>query len=79
MPPASTAASRSGRGVASGSENSAARSGTANHAASPVSHSETDAPAATAEAATVNAWLQRSASSEPHVTLTTSFRAMSEA
>ena len=34
-----------------GSENASARPGTANHAASPVSHRLTSAPAATAEAA----------------------------
>ena len=51
-----------------------ARPGSANHAASPVSHRPTSAPAATAAAATVNAWLQRSGSSAPQVTFTTSFR-----
>ena len=61
-PPARTAARRSVSGVARGSEKSAAREGRANHAASPVSHSETEAPEATAAAATVKAWLQRSGS-----------------
>ncbi len=59
-PSASTAPSRSASGVASGSANSSARPGTPNHAASPVSHSDTSAPAASAVAATVNPWLQRS-------------------
>ena len=54
-PPASTAASRSASGAACGSANASARPGTPNHAASPVSHSDTSAPAATAVAATVNA------------------------
>jgi hypothetical protein len=64
------------RGVARSSSNSSARPGPPNHAASPVSHNETGAPAAAAAAATVNPWLQRSASSAPQVTLTTSDRAM---
>ena len=46
--------------MARSSSNASARPGTPNHAASPVSHRETSAPAATAAAATVNAWLQRS-------------------
>ena len=75
-PPASTAPSRSASGAAWGSANASARPGTPNHAASPVSHSETSAPAATAVAATVNPWLQRSGSSAPQVTLTTSGRTM---
>ena len=72
VPSAATLVSRSASGVASGSANSSARPGTENHAASPVSHSDTSAPETAAAAATVNAWLQRSASSEPQVTLTTS-------
>ncbi len=54
------------------SENSAARPGSANHADSPVSHSETGTSLAAAAAATVNAWLQRSGASAPAVTLITS-------
>ncbi len=75
-PPASTAASRSASGAAWGSVNASARPGTPNQAASPVSHSETSAPAATAVAATVKPWLQRSGSSAPAVTFTTSGRTM---
>ena len=45
--------------------------GSANQADSPVSHSDTGTPLATAVAATVNAWLQRSGSSLPAVTLMT--------
>jgi hypothetical protein len=41
--------------VACGSENSAAFPGSANHADSPVSHSDTGTPLAAAAAATVNA------------------------
>jgi hypothetical protein len=48
-----------------------ARPGSANQAASPVSHSETVTPLAAAVAATVKAWLQRSGSSFPAVTLMT--------
>ncbi|RKS71164.1 hypothetical protein BZB76_5650 [Actinomadura pelletieri DSM 43383] len=70
--------SRSSRGVACGSENSAARPGSANHEDSPVSHSDTGTPLATAAAATVNAWLQRSGASAPAVTLMTSGLAMLE-
>ena len=73
-PPATTAASRSASGVACGRANACARPGTPNHAASPVSHSDTSAPAATAVAATVKPWLQRSGSSAPAVTFTTSGR-----
>ena len=58
----------------SGREKSSARPGTANQAASPVSHSDTSAPEARAAAATVKAWLRRSGSSAPQVTLTTSGR-----
>ena len=50
-----------------------ARPGTANHAASPVSHRLTSAPAATAVEATVNAWLARSGSSAPAVLMTSLF------
>lgn len=67
---------RSSREVAWGSENSAARPGSANHADSPVSHRETPTPLAAAAAATVNAWLQRSGASAPAVTLMTSGLAM---
>ncbi len=73
-PAASTAASRSASGAACGSEKSSARPGRPSHADSPVSHSDTRAPAAAAAAATVNAWLQRSGSSLPAVTLMTRLR-----
>ena len=78
-PAASTAASRSASGAACGSVNCSARPGSANQADSPVSHSEVGTPAATAVAATVNAWLHRSGASAPAVTLTTSELAMGEA
>ena len=52
-PAPTTAASRSASGAASGSAKASARPGTPNHAASPVSQSETSAPEATAAAATV--------------------------
>lgn len=58
--------------MACGSENPAARSGSANHADSPVSQRETGTSLAAAAAATVNAWLQRSGASAPAVTLITS-------
>jgi len=76
VPSASTEASRSSSGAACGNEKSDARPGNANQAASPVSHSETLTPLATA--ATVKAWLQRSGSSLPAVTLITRVRATSE-
>ena len=75
VPAASTAASRSGSGAAWGSSNSAARPGSANQADSPVSHNDTGTLAATAVAATVNAWEHRSGASVPAVTLTTRGRA----
>ena len=61
VPLVRTAAISWSRGVASSSSNSSARPGTPNHAASPVSHSETSAPDAAAAAATVKPWLRRSA------------------
>ena len=67
-PPATTAASRSASGAARAGR-TPRPAGDREPAASPVSHSPTSAPAATAAAATVNAWLQRSASSAPQVTL----------
>jgi hypothetical protein len=70
-PAARTPASRSARGAACGSEKSPARPGRQYQADSPVSHSETGTPLATAAAATVKAWLQRSGSSLPTVTLMT--------
>ena len=70
-PAARTPASRSASGAACGSEKSSARPGRPNQADSPVSHSETGTPLATAAAATVKAWLQRSGSSLPAVTLMT--------
>ena len=75
-PPSTSAASSSASGVARGSQNSSARPGSANHAASPVIHKDTSAPLARAAEATVNAWLQRSESSVPHVTFTTRERVM---
>ena len=77
-PPSGEHRARAGRpaGWACGRANASARPGTPNHAASPVSHSETSAPAATAVAATVKPWLQRSGSSAPAVTFTTSGRTM---
>ena len=78
VPSASTEASRSSSGAACGNEKSDARPGNANQAASPVSHSETLTPLASAAAATVKAWLQRSGSSLPAVTLITRVRATSE-
>ena len=53
-----------------------ARPGSANHDDSPVSHNDTGTPAATAVAATVNAWAHRSGASVPAVTFTTSVRVM---
>src|SRR5689334_24353155 len=74
VPAARTPASRSASGAACGSEKSSARPGRPNQADSPVSHSETETPLATAAAATVKAWLQRSGSSLPAVVLMTSER-----
>ena len=71
VPAAMTPASRSASGAACGSEKSSARPGSANQADSPVSHKETRTPLATAAPATVKAWLQRSGSSLPAVTLMT--------
>jgi hypothetical protein len=70
------ASSRSRSGAACGSWNSAALPGRANQVDSPVSHSDTRAPAAMAVAATVNAWEHRSGASMPAVALTTRIRAM---
>src|ERR1700728_976378 len=78
VPSASTEASRSGSGAACGSAKSSGRPGSATPAAPPVSHSETGTPLATAVAATVNAWLHRSGSSLPAVTLITRFLATRE-
>ncbi len=75
VPSASTAASRSASGAACGREKSSARPGSANQAASPVSQSDTATPLATAVEATVKAWLHRSGSSLPAVTLITRLRA----
>lgn len=71
VPAASTESRRSCSGAACCSLSSAARPGSANHADSPVSQSDTVTPLATAAAATVNAWLQRSGSFSPAVTLIT--------
>src|SRR5687768_9548640 len=76
-PLASTMSSRSWRGAACGRANSAALPGSPYQAASPVSQRETSSPAATPAAATVNAWLQRSAPSPPDVALITNALAIS--
>src|SRR4051812_17778350 len=69
-PLASTMSRRSAIGVAC-SRWRETRPGTANQAASPVIHRLTSAPAAAADAATVNAWFARSGSSAPAVHFTT--------
>ena len=74
VPAARIPASKSASGAACGSEKSSARPGRPNQADSPVSHSETGTPLATAAAATVKAWLHRSGSSLPTVTLMTTER-----
>src|SRR5262249_36501435 len=71
LPALSTPASRSDSGTECARVTSAARPGSPNQEASPVSHSDTGTPLAAAAAATVNAWLQRSGSSLPAVALTT--------
>src|SRR3954469_14175198 len=76
LPLASSRSSRSGRGAACGSSNSAARPGSANQVDSPVSQNETSTPDAAAVDATVKACEQRSGASAPAVALTTSKRAM---
>src|SRR3954447_11084969 len=76
LPLASSRSSRSGRGAACGSSNSAARPGRANQVDSPVSQNETSTPDAAAVDATVKACEQRSGASAPAVALTTSKRAM---
>src|SRR3954447_1858677 len=77
LPLTSSRSSRSGRGAACGSSNSAARPGRANPVDAPVSQKLTSTPDAAAVEATVNAWEQRSGASAPAVALTTSKRAMS--
>ena len=74
VPAARTVSRRSASGAACGSSNASARPGTANQTESPVSQSETGAPAAAAVAATVKAWEQRSGASLPLVHFTTSGR-----
>ena len=72
MPAARTIASRSASGAACGSENSSARARVRQPrrlAGEP--QADTSAPDATAAAATVKAWLHRSASASPTVTFTT--------
>jgi enamine deaminase RidA (YjgF/YER057c/UK114 family) len=64
----------SATGVAYGSSRSGCRPGTANHTASPVSQTDTEAPAATPIAATVHPWFARSAASAPQVILIKSER-----
>ena len=73
---ASRAACRSASGGECGSTMSAARPGTASQAASAASHRDTATPLASAVAATVRAWPQRSGSSLPAVTLMTRVRAV---
>jgi enamine deaminase RidA (YjgF/YER057c/UK114 family) len=73
-PPSLTVSTRSATGAAYGSSRSGCRPGTANHTASPVSQTDTEAPAATPIAATVQAWFARSAASAPQVILIKSDR-----
>ena len=73
-PPSLTVSTSSATGVAYGSSRSGCRPGTANHTASPVSQTDTEAPAATPIAATVHAWFARSAASAPQVILIKSER-----
>jgi enamine deaminase RidA (YjgF/YER057c/UK114 family) len=68
-PPSLTVSTSSATGVAYGSSRLGCRPGTANHTASPVSQTDTEAPAATPIAATVHAWFARSAASAPQVIL----------
>jgi enamine deaminase RidA (YjgF/YER057c/UK114 family) len=68
-PPSLTVSTSSDTGVAYGSSRSGCRPGTANQTASPVSQTDTEAPAATPIAATVHAWFVRSAASAPQVIL----------
>ena len=79
VPAARMMASRSASPADSGSTNPSALPGSANHADSPVSHSDTSLPAAQAVAATVNAWAHRSGASAPDVIFTTSRRATAHA
>ena len=74
-----TLASRSVSGGACGRVKSAARPGSANQDASPVSHNDTGTPLAIAAAATLKAWLHRSGSSLPAVILMTRLRAVMDA
>ena len=74
-PPVRTVSTSSATGVACGRARSGCRPGTANQTASPVSHTVTEAPAAMPMAATVQAWLARSAASAPQVILMISDRA----
>jgi enamine deaminase RidA (YjgF/YER057c/UK114 family) len=73
-PPSLTVSTSSATGVAYGSSRSGCRPGTANHTASPVSQTDTEAPAATPIAATVHPWFARSAASAPQVILIKSER-----
>jgi enamine deaminase RidA (YjgF/YER057c/UK114 family) len=73
-PASLTVSTSSATGVAYGSSRSGCRPGTANHTASPVSQTDTEAPAATPIAATVHAWFARSAASAPQVILIKSER-----
>src|SRR4030095_11472370 len=73
-PPSLTVSTRSATGVAYGSSRSGCLPGTANQTASPVSQTDTGAPAATPIAATVHAWFARSAASAPQVILIKSDR-----
>jgi enamine deaminase RidA (YjgF/YER057c/UK114 family) len=73
-PASLTVSTSSATGVAYGSSRSGCRPGTANHTASPVNQTDTEAPAATPIAATVHAWFARSAASAPQVILIKSER-----
>lgn len=73
-PPSLTVSTNSAAGVAYGRFRSGCRPGTANHTASPVSQTDTEAPAATPMAATIHPWFARSAASAPQVILINSER-----
>ena len=74
VPPSRTFSISSATGLAYGSSRSGCRRGTANHTASPVSQTDTGAPAAIPIAATVHAWFARSGASAPQVILIRSER-----
>src|SRR6478736_1925972 len=74
VPPEMSVSRRSASGAECGSSNRSARPGKASQADSPVSHSDTETPDATAVAATVNACAHRSGSLTPAVDFTTNDR-----